>query len=85
MNIKKYVLNNVVIVLTGIPNLIITSGTITVATVFFHLFPLWAYLLGQVFSVQYAVLYQGAVKSNFKIGNWHWHFGNEPDPDSGVQ
>ena len=81
MILKKYVENNIVVVLTGLPNLAITASTITIATTFFHVFPLWAYLLGQVFSVQYAVIYSMLVKSNFKAFGREYHFRDKKDID----
>lgn len=77
--LRKYIMNNVIVVVSGLPNLAITAGTLTTLTVFFHVFPLYAYLVGQVFSVQYGVIYSMLVKVNFTIFGRHWHYDHRDE------
>ena len=82
--LRKWVANNVVVVLTGLPNLAITTGTLFVLTQFFHVYPVFAYLVGQVFSVQWAVGWQVWTKGNFTLLGRGYRFGKKPDTDTSV-
>lgn len=66
--VRKHALNCLVAVGSGLPNLAITSGTIFVLTVLFRWpggFALAAYLIGQVFSVNYSALFGNRTKMKF--------------------
>jgi hypothetical protein len=88
MNLKKLASNYIVIMVTGLPNLAITFGTLSIFTLVFHwagLLSLLAYLIGQGFSVSYSVAWNILTKSNFQVGRWHWHFELEPKAGASAQ
>jgi len=77
--LKKLIANDIILVMTGLPNLAITASTIFILTVVFHwvgIYTLLAYLIGQVFSVQYSVTWAMFTKSNFKVLGREWHFAH---------
>ena len=91
VSIRKWVLDNVAVVLVSLPNLAITLSTVTVFALVFHwsgLYATLAYLIGQVFSVQYSVLFNSKTKTTLKLGRFGWSYGkseglNAPKEDGG--
>lgn len=70
----------VIVAASALPNLAITASTVTVLAVLFH----WsgflataAYLIGQVFSVQWSVTWARLTKANFRLGRWHYRFSKD--------
>ena len=78
VSVKKWVLDNVAVVLVSLPNLAITLSTVTMFALVFHwsgLYATLAYLIGQVFSVQYSVLFNSKTKTTLKLGRFGWSYG----------
>ena len=73
---RKLVANYFVIVGSGLPNLAITSSTVFLLTFNAGVFPLFAYLAGQVFSATYSNLWLMLTKSNFQVGRWKYRFSH---------
>ena len=71
---QKHLQNNMVQVLLALPNLAITSGTVTMLSFFWHwsfvLAPTVYYLIGQVFSVQYSVLFNRGTRVTYTLPKW---------------
>lgn len=76
----KWVQNNIVTVMIGLPNLTINFAVQTVLDVGFHwsgwYAPL-AYLIGTGCSVQYSVIFSMLTRSNFRVGKWEYRFHHE--------
>ena len=66
--------NYFVIVGSGLPNLAITSSTVFILTFYLGVFPLFAYLAGQVFSATYTNLWLMFTKSSFQLGRLKYRF-----------
>jgi hypothetical protein len=78
--VRKFALNNVVTVLTGLPNLGINLGTQFVLDVLLHwtgFYALLAYLIGTGVSIQYSVIYSMLVRANFTILGRHYSFSHK--------
>ena len=76
---KKFVLNYLVMGGTGLPNLAITGTSLTLLTVYFHVFPFLAYLAGLFLSMTYSNVFSMVTKSNFEIFGRKYSFSHRKE------
>jgi len=77
--LQKFMTNNIIVIITGLPNLAINLSIQFVLDIYFHwsgALALLAYLIGTGASIQYGVLYAMFTKSNFTLGRWKYHFSH---------
>lgn len=82
--IKKIISNNIVNVVTGLPNLGINLSTQFVLDVIFKwtgFYALLAYLIGTFLSVQYSVIWGMLTKTSFKVGKHEYHYSHKHQPE----
>ena len=80
INIKKYIVNNIVLIISVIPNLIISTTVIFILAHWFHwsdYYSVFAYYIAQGFSIQYTVLYYSLTKTNFTIFGHEFHYADK--------
>lgn len=78
--VRRYASNVAVVVVTALPNLVITLGTQTVLDVFLGwqgVYALVAYLIGQVLSVQYSIMFHRGVNTTFTVGRYAYTFAKQ--------
>ena len=74
---KKFILNYLVMGGTGLPNLLITGTSLTILTVYFHVFPFIAYLGGIFLSMTYSNVWSMWTKSEFTFLGRHYSYSHK--------
>lgn len=81
-SLRKHIDNNIVVILTGLPNLAITTSAITLLSFFWHwsfvLAPTVYYLVGQVVSVQYSATFGQVTNMTFTLLGKTYRYSRAP-------
>jgi hypothetical protein len=81
-SLLKHVHNNFIVILMALPNLAISTGIVSLLSIFWHwsfvLAPTVYYLIAQVFSVQYSAIFGQVTEMNFKVFGRHYHYSKVP-------